>query len=99
MHPTIRSEGNRFVAPKESYKKEVSRREQCNAASSCPDGWFWQSVNDMFVNGAYFVPSGKGNALPMYNGGERFSVPNGNLVPAMTQDAGALPCIPSGPCG
>jgi pectate lyase len=98
MHPTIRSEGNRFVAPTEQYKKEVTRREVCNAASSCPGGWLWESVGDLFVNGAFFVPSGKGQTLPMYTGGQRFVVGSGSSVPAMTQDAGALACIPSRPC-
>lgn len=100
MHPTIRSEGNRFVAPREEYKKQVSWREGCYSAASCATGtWLWKSVSDMFVNGAYFVPSGRGKALPMYKVGESFKVGNGKLVPKMTQDAGALACIPSKRCG
>jgi len=96
MHPTIRSEGNRFVAPKEEYKKQVSWREGCySVSSSCATGWLWKSVSDMFVNGAYFVPSGRGKALPMYKSGEKFKVGNGRLVPKMTQDAGARACITS----
>ena len=98
MHPTIRSEGNRFVAPKEQYKKQVTKREVCTAASSCPAGWLWESVGDVFLNGAYFDPSGKGNTLPMYTGTQTFQVASGSLVPAMTQDAGALACIPSTAC-
>lgn len=97
MHPTIRSEGNRFVAPKEEYKKQVSWREGCYSAS-CSRGWLWKSVRDMFVNGAYFVPSGKGIALPMYKTEQTFKVGNGNLVPKMTLNAGALGCIASKPC-
>lgn len=97
MHPTIRSEGNRFVAPEEQYKKQVSWREGCYSAS-CTSGWLWKSVSDMFVNGAYFVPSGRGKALPMYKTGQTFKVGNGKLVPKMTQNAGALACIASKPC-
>jgi len=98
MHPTIRSEGNLFEAPDEEYKKQVTRREDCKADSSCPNGWLWESVGDKFVNGAYFVPSGKGNALPTYTQGKGFEAASGSSVPEITKDAGALDCIPSQPC-
>lgn len=98
MHPTIRSEGNRFVAPNDRNLKQVTRREACNAASSCPGGWLWESLGDMLVNGAYFRPSGNGNTSPMYAGSQGFTVSSASLVPEITRDAGALACIPSRPC-
>ncbi|KAH9304071.1 hypothetical protein KI387_008475, partial [Taxus chinensis] len=81
--PMIRSEGNRFVAPNEEYKKQVTWRE------TSPDGmsWLWKSVSDSFFNGAYFVPSGRGKALPFYQQGQHFKVANGRLAPIFTQNA------------
>jgi pectate lyase len=89
--PTIISEGNRFLAPNESYKKEVTIRVGCKS-TSC-DAWEWISKDDVFLNGAYFVQSGKG-----YNGGEAFMVESANEVPILTKHAGALKCIPTKQC-
>eukprot|EP00253_Pinus_taeda_P019351 PITA_19351 len=89
MHPTIRSEGNRFVASDNRFTKEVTKRD-CEPESTCGNGWLWVSVGDQFLNGAYFNQSGTGTALPPYSGGQRFAVGSGSLVQTMTQEAGAL---------
>ncbi|GLJ28750.1 hypothetical protein SUGI_0566680 [Cryptomeria japonica] len=91
--PVIRSEGNRFVAPNEEYKKQVTWREDPNG-----NRWLWKSVRDSFANGAYFQPSGKGKALPNYSSQQKFKVFLGTLVPLLTQTAGSLSCTPNNPC-
>ncbi|GAB2280312.1 Probable pectate lyase P59 [Dionaea muscipula] len=55
MHPTIISQGNRFIAPANAFAKEVTKRE---AAESEWKSWTWRSENDLFLNGAFFRESG-----------------------------------------
>ncbi|KAH9327302.1 hypothetical protein KI387_007480, partial [Taxus chinensis] len=81
-NPTFRSEGNRFVASDNPQTKQVTKRE-----TSGGSGWNWRSINDMFVNGAYFVPSGEGTCAPYYSHTERFTVYEAALVPLITADA------------
>jgi len=90
-HPTIISEGNRFIAPKESYKKEVTIRVGCTS-SNC-NAWEWRSIRDVFLNGARFIQSGK-----KHTGGETFKVESGKEVPRLTRHAGALKCVPFKHC-
>lgn len=45
QHPTILSQGNRFIAPPESVWKS----------------WTWRSQGDLMMNGAFFVESGDPN--------------------------------------
>ncbi|GLJ05027.1 hypothetical protein SUGI_0009720 [Cryptomeria japonica] len=92
-NPTFRSEGNRFIASDNPYTKQVTNREAGGGS-----GWKWRSVNDMFVNGAYFVPSGKGTCAPYYSSNERFKVYEAALVPFLTADAGRLKCRVGYPC-
>ncbi|KAL9270717.1 putative pectate lyase P59 [Drosera capensis] len=55
MHPTIISQGNRFIAPPNAFAKEVTKRE---APESEWKSWTWRSENDLFLNGAFFRESG-----------------------------------------
>ncbi|GMH27606.1 hypothetical protein Nepgr_029449 [Nepenthes gracilis] len=55
QHPTIISQGNRFIAPPDINAKEVTKRE---ASESEWRSWTWRSENDLFLNGAYFRESG-----------------------------------------
>ncbi|GLJ28737.1 hypothetical protein SUGI_0566360 [Cryptomeria japonica] len=91
--PIIRSEGNLFAAPNEENNKQVTWRGNPNGTS-----WLWKSVRDTFTNGAYFLPSGKGKALPNYNSGQNFKVLLGPLVPILTKTAGTLSCNPNHRC-
>lgn len=86
-NPTIRSEGNRFMAPTDSYRKEVTKRETGGGSN-----WNWRSVNDLFLNGAYFIQSGYGTSAPYYTERQRFTVHVGSFVPYLTSDAGRLNC-------
>ncbi|GLJ28712.1 hypothetical protein SUGI_0565880 [Cryptomeria japonica] len=92
-NPMIRSECNCFVAPNEEDKKQVTWRETPQGKS-----WLWKSVRDTFLNGAYFVPSDRGKALPLYQTGQQFKVANGRSVPILTQSAGVLACATSRAC-
>ncbi|KAH9291811.1 hypothetical protein KI387_043000 [Taxus chinensis] len=98
LHPTIISDGNRFIAPDESYKKMVTNRVGCETSSACA-GWVWRSVRDLFFNGAYFSQSGSsvktGND---YKTKQIFKVESGSAVPVLTRNAGVLTCNPSKPC-
>lgn len=50
------------------------------------------------MNGAYFVQSGYGSCAPGYTKSQSFPVADGSLVPALTANAGPLPCTPNKPC-
>ncbi|KAK4421356.1 putative pectate lyase 2 [Sesamum alatum] len=93
--PTILSESNYFVASNDPYAKQVTKRETKEAGWK---SWKWRSNRDVFVNGAYFVPSGWGSCAPNYVRSQYFSAAAGSLVPALTSDAGPLLCLPSQEC-
>lgn len=60
--------------------------------------WKWRTSRDVFVNGAYFVPSGMGSCAPQYYGSQAFVAAPGSMVPALTSDAGPLLCVANKPC-
>ncbi|KAH6824502.1 Pectin lyase-like superfamily protein [Perilla frutescens var. hirtella] len=93
-NPTILSEGNYFAASNDAYAKQVTKRETSNNWKS----WKWRSTKDVFVNGAYFVPSGYGSVAPNYLYSQNFAAAAGTLVPALTSDAGPLFCLPNQQC-
>ena len=68
---------------------QVTKRESTNGWKN----WKWRSSKDVFVNGAYFVPSGWGSCAPNYSRSQSFSVAHGSMVPALTSDAGPLRCV------
>ncbi|XP_010499566.1 PREDICTED: probable pectate lyase 4 [Camelina sativa] len=86
--PIIYSEGNYFVAPDKRSSKQVTKRMTTAADSK---KWKWSTTKDVFMNGAFFVPSG-GAVKPLYKGGEAFPVAHGSLVPSLTSSAGPLRC-------
>ncbi|XP_011087037.2 putative pectate lyase 2 [Sesamum indicum] len=92
--PTILSEGNYFFASNDPYAKQVTKRETHDGWKS----WKWRSTKDVFVNGAYFVPSGWGSCAPNYATPQYFGAAPGSLVPALTSDAGPLLCLPYQEC-
>lgn len=47
----------------------------------------------MFLNGAYFVPSGYGSCAPNYSKAQSFIAASGAMVPALTASAGPLQCV------
>ncbi|KAL3820734.1 hypothetical protein ACJIZ3_006639 [Penstemon smallii] len=91
---TILSESNYFHASNEH--KEVTKRETNDDWKK----WKWMSVNDVFINGAFFRPSGLTNDVPRpsYSQTQQFKVAEGSLVPGLTSNAGALLCVPGKLC-
>ncbi|KAK3021738.1 hypothetical protein RJ639_046084 [Escallonia herrerae] len=96
-NPTILSEGNYFMASNDPNTKEVTKRET-EENSGFWKNWKWRSSKDVFVNGAYFVPSGMGSCAPLYSRSQIFSVAQGSLVPALTSNAGPLQCVADPNC-
>ncbi|KAK2992503.1 hypothetical protein RJ640_005650 [Escallonia rubra] len=76
---------------------KVTKRET-EEGSGFWKNWKWRSSKDVFVNGAYFVPSGMGSCAPLYLRSQIFSVAQGSLVPALTSDAGPLQCVAGKAC-
>nr|GMD06950.1 probable pectate lyase 16 [Ipomoea batatas] len=95
--PTILSEGNYFVASDDvaPQNKEVTKREINNGGWKT---WKWMSTKDVFLNGAYFVPSGYGICSPSYATSQLFVAAQGSLVPFLTSHAGPLQCVVGEKC-
>ncbi|KAG4931930.1 hypothetical protein JHK87_045932 [Glycine soja] len=93
-NPTILSEGNFYVAPNDPNAKQVTKREGKENWKS----WKWRSSKDLFLNGAYFVPSGFGSCAPNYSPTQSFSAAPAYLVPAMTLNAGPTNCVVGRAC-
>ncbi|XP_010527872.1 PREDICTED: probable pectate lyase 3 isoform X2 [Tarenaya hassleriana] len=101
MNPTIISQGNRFIAPPNEEAKQVTKREYTPFTEW--KSWNWQSEGDYFLNGAYFVQSGRANALsaaPKNPVPSKFAIrpQPGTLVRKLTMDAGVLSCKKRKPC-
>ncbi|KAL5975419.1 hypothetical protein ACLOJK_019741 [Asimina triloba] len=93
-NPTILSEGNYFDASNNQASKQVTKRE---AGGGWKD-WKWRSTNDVFVNGAFFVPSDRGSAAPAYTPAQSFTAAPGSMVLILTAAAGPLQCAPKKQC-
>ncbi|CAA2967298.1 probable pectate lyase 18 [Olea europaea var. sylvestris] len=93
--PTINSQGNRFLAPDDRFKKEVTKHE--DAPESEWKGWNWRSEGDLMLNGAYFVPSGAG-ASSSYARASSLGAKPSSLISSITSGAGALTCRKSSRC-
>ncbi|KAI5558780.1 hypothetical protein BDE02_17G064500 [Populus trichocarpa] len=88
-HPTIISQGNRFIAPPELHLKQVTKRDY--ATESEWKTWTWRSENDLMMNGAFFIESGKPRTKRPH---KKFMITAkpGSLATRMTLFAGALDC-------
>ncbi|CAB4311341.1 unnamed protein product [Prunus armeniaca] len=89
QHPTIISQGNRFIAPSNQATKEVTHRN--NAQEGEWRSWNWRSENDLMMNGAFFVQSGS----PIRNlpKADMIQAKPGSFVTRLTRFAGPLKCI------
>ncbi|KAI5447169.1 putative pectate lyase 2 [Lathyrus oleraceus] len=92
--PIIFSQGNYFIASKNSDAKQVTKRETDGEWSN----WKWRSYGDEFLNGAYFVPSGYGSCAPLYSSSQNFVAAKASMVPLLTLNAGPLDCVVNKPC-
>ncbi|XP_039042705.1 probable pectate lyase 19 [Hibiscus syriacus] len=90
-HPTIISQGNRFVAPDDSKAKEVTNRNY--ASEEEWSKWIWRSEGDLLLNGARFRTSGQLKS-PHYDFTkmEMISAKPATFVGRLTRFAGALDC-------
>ncbi|CAA2988832.1 pectate lyase-like [Olea europaea subsp. europaea] len=88
--PTINSQGNRFLAPNERFRKEVTKHE--DAPESEWSHWNWRSEGDLMLNGAYFVQSGAGASSSTYARASSLGARPSSLVGSITTNAGALSC-------
>ncbi|KAL6606222.1 hypothetical protein ACP70R_041875 [Stipagrostis hirtigluma subsp. patula] len=95
QNPTIISQGNRFVAPDDGNAKEVTKREYVTEEQS--KDWVWTSQDDLFLNGAYFTPSGGRNER-RNDAADLIKARSGQYVASLTQFAGALSCRVGKPC-
>ncbi|XP_057949421.1 probable pectate lyase 5 isoform X2 [Malania oleifera] len=93
--PTINSQGNRFLAPDDIVKKEITKRE--NATEREWRGWNWRSEGDMMLNGAFFTPSGAG-AASQYARASSLGARPSSLISSLTSQAGVLSCRKGSPC-
>ncbi|KAL2339217.1 hypothetical protein Fmac_013663 [Flemingia macrophylla] len=88
-NPSILSEGNFFVAPNDPNAKQITKREVKENWMS----WHWRSSKDLFLNGAYFVPSGFGSCAPNYSSTQSFTASPAYMVPTLTLNAGPINCV------
>ncbi|CAO2824436.1 unnamed protein product [Amaranthus hypochondriacus] len=87
-NPTINSQGNRYLAPTNRFAKEVTKRVTSKGNWK---KWNWRSEGDLFLNGAYFTPSGSG-AGASYAKASSLAAKPSNLVATLTASAGVLSC-------
>jgi len=59
--------------------------------------WNWRSEGDLFLNGAFFTPSG-GGASSSYAKASSLSARPSSLVASVTSNAGALFCRKGSRC-
>ncbi|XP_019709583.1 pectate lyase 1-like [Elaeis guineensis] len=85
MNPSVLSQGNLFIA---SGKRKATRRIPGEGVNS----WNWKSVNDAFLNGAFFKAVGVVNGLAPYQKVQSFPVANVRDVTTLTRNAGAIRC-------
>ncbi|RVW25931.1 putative pectate lyase 4 [Vitis vinifera] len=88
MNPSVLSEANLFIAP-ESGTKEVTWRQDNNENGR---SWNFQSVRDVFENGAHFSQTGDSAKRPHYNHLQTFRVADAKAVRPITRSSGALRC-------
>ncbi|WVZ95479.1 hypothetical protein U9M48_041239 [Paspalum notatum var. saurae] len=88
--PSVKSQGNLFVAGAAPDNKKVTWRMPAAAAGTKDDG-DWVSVGDSFENGAFFKQTGA-RVRPNYNKRQAFPAAGAGEVRLLTKDAGALRC-------
>ncbi|KAK3035675.1 hypothetical protein RJ639_032547 [Escallonia herrerae] len=95
-HPTILSQGNRFIAPPNPNAKEVTKRDY--APESVWKSWLWKSEGDLMMNGAFFTQSGNPNQALTSKDSDLVAAKPGAYVSSLTRSSGALKCIKKLPC-
>ncbi|KAL3731733.1 hypothetical protein ACJRO7_028591 [Eucalyptus globulus] len=96
QHPTIISQGNRFIAPPNIAAKEVTKRDY--ATEDQWKNWLWKSEGDLMMNGAFFVTSGNPRAQFPFSRRDVIKAKPGTYVRRLTRFAGKLGCRVGRPC-
>ncbi|KAG8384732.1 hypothetical protein BUALT_Bualt04G0148800 [Buddleja alternifolia] len=94
---TIISQGNRYIAPPIPDKKQVTHREADSPESEWRK-WTWVTDNDVFLEGAFFTPSGDPKGAATYAALERIRPAPGSEVGLLTKFTGAIACKIGKPC-
>ncbi|OMO77451.1 Pectate lyase/Amb allergen [Corchorus olitorius] len=91
QHPTIISQGNRYIAPDDPKAKEITNRNYGTEEEYRT--WVWRSEGDMFLNGAHFKTSGPAAPPKLtYNKLEMIKAKPATFVRRLTRFSGALDC-------
>ncbi|KAK7813893.1 putative pectate lyase 7 [Quercus suber] len=96
QHPTIISQGNRFIAPPNVAAKEVTKRDY--ATQDVWKNWTWRSEGDIMMNGAFFVQSGNPSKKRPYSKKDMIKAKPGTFVTRLTRFSGSLNCKVGRPC-
>ncbi|XP_047950843.1 probable pectate lyase P59 [Salvia hispanica] len=95
-HPTIISQGNRFVAD-HPFAKQVTKREKSPESEWMT--WTWISEGDLFLRGAYFIESGDKDWTKKHpEVYDKILAAPGIHAADITRFAGALNCVVGEPC-
>ncbi|XP_042394462.1 pectate lyase-like [Zingiber officinale] len=95
QHPTIISQGNRFIGPPNQAAKEVTHRDYGTEAEY--NGWNWRSDRDLFMNGATFRQTGH-QVATMYSKIDYIKARPGSWAGRLTRFSGSLKCRANVPC-
>ncbi|KAH7657408.1 Pectate lyase protein [Dioscorea alata] len=95
QHPTIISQGNRFIAPHNPNAKEITKRDYF--PEEVWKQWVWKSEGDLMMNGAFFVESGPRNTRS-FSRKDIIKAKPGTFVKRLTRYSGTLICKPNKPC-
>ncbi|KAI9112208.1 hypothetical protein K1719_016731 [Acacia pycnantha] len=88
-NPTINSQGNRYLAPRNRFAKEVTKRVETDGRVW--KHWNWRSMGDLMLNGAYFTSSGA-VAASNYARASSLGAKSSSMVGVLTSGAGVLSC-------
>ncbi|MBA0730197.1 hypothetical protein Golax_023069, partial [Gossypium laxum] len=90
-HPTIISQGNRFIAPNDPFAKEITH--MIYALESKWKNWVWRSEGDLFMNEAFFRTSKPSSSFQFtFNKKDMIEAKPGTFVGRLTHFVGALNC-------
>ncbi|KAJ1423599.1 Pectin lyase fold/virulence factor [Sesbania bispinosa] len=95
-HPTIISEGNRFIAPDNNFAKEITKREYSPELEW--KNWQWRSIDDAYMNGAFFRQAGPELTNRPFSRQDMIKAKPGSYVGRLTRYAGSLRCIVGKAC-
>ncbi|GLU17135.1 hypothetical protein SLE2022_335290 [Rubroshorea leprosula] len=95
-HPTILSQGNRFIAPPNLAAKEVTKRDYATPQQWA--SWPWRSEGDLMLNGAFFNESGDPSTTKKFSSQYMVTPYSATQVPLLRKFSGALTCFTNKPC-